>query len=93
MDSFKTLQEDTKKAEDNFKVMLENNIWHSVEELEAFVAVIKKLSAPDSGWAWARNWNCKYITLRIDMRDGGFILANDKERISLQQLEHQRPRG
>jgi hypothetical protein len=46
---------------------------------------------PDEGkpmpWSWARNWNCKYVELRFDMRDGGFVLRDDKgHRICLEQL-------
>lgn len=41
-------------------------------------------------WSWARNWDCKYINLRFDMRDGGFVLTNSKdERICLEQLKWQ----
>jgi len=41
-------------------------------------------------WSWSRNWDCKYINLRFDMRDGGFVLTNNKgERICLEQLKWQ----
>jgi hypothetical protein len=46
---------------------------------------------PDAGklkrWSWAYNSDCKYVDLRIDMRDGGFVMTNRKgERINLEQL-------
>lgn len=41
-------------------------------------------------WSWARNMDCKYVNIRIDMRDGGFVLVNQKgERISLDALKWQ----
>lgn len=41
-------------------------------------------------WSWAKNWDCKYINLRFDMRDGGFVMTNQKgERICLEQLKWQ----
>ena len=36
------------------------------------------------------DWNCKYIEIRFDMRDGGFTLRNKEgERINLEQLKWQ----
>lgn len=41
-------------------------------------------------WSWAYNHNCKYINLRIDMRDGAFTMTNNEgERINLKQLKWQ----
>lgn len=41
-------------------------------------------------WSWVKNMDCKYISLNIDMRDGGFVLKNRKgKRISLKQLQWQ----
>lgn len=57
-------------------------------------AWIKKVGDPEpeseDSWSWAYNWNCKYINLRFDMRDGGFIMTNDAgERINIEQLKWQ----
>lgn len=42
------------------------------------------------GWSWSSNSECKYISIRIDMRDGAFILLNrDGQRISFEQLQYQ----
>lgn len=81
--------------------MIVENVWHDRAEIDTFVAKIKELSVDRWGdgvqsddtnaWSWAYNWKCKYVNLRFDMRDGGFILTNDDgERISLKQLEYQR---
>lgn len=44
----------------------------------------------ENRWSWAYNHNCKYINLRIDMRDGGFTLSNDEDgRINLERLKWQ----
>lgn len=85
-----------------FTEMVNRNQWHDKSELDGFIKTIKQLATrvtdryeDDNNtlkpgmtdWSWARNWNCKYINLRIDMRDGGFILTNDKQqRINLEQL-------
>lgn len=80
--------------------LVEKNEWlTNFDELIAFI----KLATPDKTytaqgghipdktyWTWAKNNRCKYINIRIDMRDGGFVLLNrDGERISLKQLQWQ----
>ena len=80
----------------------ENNVWD--ENLDQVIAFIKAATAPDSEkfdengrykpdanrWSWARNMDCKYVNIRIDMRDGGFILIDSKgKRISLDALKFQ----
>jgi hypothetical protein len=41
-------------------------------------------------WTWAMNTGCKYIELRIDMRDGGCIIMNrEGKRINPSQLAWQ----
>jgi len=85
--------------------MVESNMWHNKSELDEFIKTIKALAVDiddmyeEDGntlkpgvedWSWAKNWDCKYINLRFDMRDGGFILTNNKgERICLEQLKWQ----
>jgi hypothetical protein len=91
-----------KPGPQEYEAMVKANVWHSREELDLFVAVIKRLSderkfTPDGNftedsnrWSWARNGRCKYVTLHIDMRDGGFVLQDrNGERISLDQLRYQ----
>lgn len=42
-------------------------------------------------WRWVRNYQCKYISIRIDMRDGGHIIMDrDGTRIDLETLLRQR---
>jgi hypothetical protein len=41
-------------------------------------------------WSWTKNSKCKYINVRIDMRDGMCILEDrDGNQISIEKLEHQ----
>lgn len=50
----------------------------------------EKKEKKDEDWCWSKNWNCKYVNIRFDMRDGGFIMTNDKgKRINLDQLKWQ----
>lgn len=70
------------------KEKIKNNIWET--NIDETIQTIKELTKPDTEWIWTYNWNCKYICLRFDMRDGAFIILNNKgERISLEQLKHQ----
>lgn len=91
-----------KKPSAEFSAMVERNEWHDRSEIDKFVEIIKRLSAEsvwdDKGgkipgkdyWSWAYNPDCKYIDLRFDMRDGGFVMRADEEgRISLDQLQYQ----
>ena len=86
-----------------FEAKVARNSWHDREEFIEFVKTIQQLSQEDIweadgntlkpgclNWSWARNWNCKYVNLRIDMRDGGFVMTNSEgERINLEQLRWQ----
>lgn len=82
-------------ADPNFAEKLKTNTWE--KNFDEVVEVIKKLSAcQDKGdfktWSWtkSRDWRCKYISLHIDMRDGGFTIRDkDGYRISLEELKFQ----
>ena len=85
---------------EEFKTMVENNLWHG--DLLETVTELLKLAVDDEkggyptnpkGWSWVKNpKDVKYVTIRIDMRDGGFvILDRNKERISLEQIKYQFP--
>jgi len=82
------------------KEKMEKNIWEN--NFYEVVSVIKELSKKhtfdkdgnyeknSNRWAWFKNSKCKYISLRIDMRDGGFIILDrDDNRISLEELKSQ----
>jgi len=61
------------------------NIWDSVD---SFYPIYQKMKNRE--WVWFKNMNCKYIDLRIDMRDGGCILHDRSgNRISFEQLAWQ----
>ena len=61
------------------------NLWDQFEE---FLAVYNKMLNED--WIWYKNMDCKYVDIRIDMRDGGCIIRNrEGKRISPEQLAWQ----
>lgn len=61
------------------------NEWDHVQQ---FFKVFDALTRGE--WTWTANSRCKYVELRIDMRDGGCIIK-DREgvRISAEQLAYQ----
>lgn len=67
--------------------------WHWETNLDEVIAWIKWASRKnDFSWTWtkSKNWACKYVDLRIDMRDGAFVICNrDGERISFEELKYQ----
>jgi len=85
----------------DFQEKVSRNVWET--NFDEVIEFIKKASdtkpwMPDGNtlkpgaisWSWARNHQCKYVGLRIDMRDGGFVILNrDGQRISFEQLKWQ----
>lgn len=80
--------------------LVEKNEWlANLDEVIGFIklASAEKVYSPKGAeipgnnyWHWFKNTQCKYVNLRIDMRDGGFVLLNrDGQRISLKQLQWQ----
>ena len=64
---------------------IEQNIWDHIDD----VLKVVKL-AQQNLWCWSRNSACKYINVRIDMRDGGCLLHDrDNKRIGVEQLAYQ----
>ena len=65
---------------------IKHNIWDNINEV--FPAIRETLE--DIEWIWPFNSKCKYITVRIDMRDGGCILKDrNGNRISIEDLVYQ----
>jgi hypothetical protein len=61
------------------------NVWDHVDD---FLKVYEAMKREE--WNWALNSRCKYVELRIDMRDGGCIIRDrDGNRIDPKELEHQ----
>lgn len=75
----------------DFKDKVENNIWERPSNLQKLIDFVKEATKERfGGWQWTRNSKCKYIDIRIDMRDGGFILLDrDRNRISFDDLKYQ----
>lgn len=54
------------------------------------VQPIGTVDKSEPSWSWARNTDCKYVSINFDMRDGAFTLLNQNgERINLDQLKWQ----
>jgi len=61
------------------------NVWDHIDDA---LEVIELARA--GRWVWMENTQCKYIELRIDMRDGGCIVKDSKgNRIDLPTLRRQ----
>lgn len=61
------------------------NLW---DHLDSFLLVYNRMKEDE--WQWYKNMDCKYVNLRIDMRDGGCIIRNGSgTRISPEQLAWQ----
>lgn len=62
------------------------NVWDHIDDA---LAVIELARAGE--WHWCENFGCKYIELRIDMRDGGCLIKDkDGNRIDPAELRKQR---
>lgn len=69
----------------DLKEKIETNTW---DHLDAFLKVYKQMK--EGKWTWVKNMDCKYVELRVDMRDGGCILMNRRgKRIDPKDLEYQ----
>jgi hypothetical protein len=68
----------------SLKAKIEQNIW---DHLDDFLKVYETMKKGE--WSWTKNIDCKYIDLRIDMRDGGCIISAKGERITPEQLAWQ----
>lgn len=76
-----------------------SNIWDNIELLERIVEIAKAAKQryeylePEEGgdrdWCWARNTQCKYLNIRVDMRDGGCIVSDSSGRIGIDALNWQ----
>lgn len=77
--------EAAKSSADEVARLRSTNIWHNFSE------VVPILKAAQAGkWQWFENTQCKYIELRIDMRDlGCLIMDRDRERITPDMLAKQ----
>lgn len=64
---------------------IKTNTWDSIDD---FIAVLEAMRADK--WKWWWNTRCKYVELRVDMRDGGCIIRDrEGKRIDPKQLAYQ----
>ena len=68
-----------------------NNAWENRPDANEVLKFIAKISDNNNHeWSWARNSKCKYVSVRFDMRDGGFVLLDrNGSRITFEQLKYQ----
>ena len=63
------------------------NTWDSIDD---FIAVLEQMRA--GKWQWYANSKCKYVELRVDMRDGGCLIKDrNGNRIDPKDLAWQVP--
>ena len=60
------------------------NIWDHLDDFLKVYEMSKK-----GEWHWFKNWECKYVDLRIDMRDGGCLISASGKRIGPDALAWQ----
>lgn len=71
-----------------YQEKIDNNRWD--RNFNEVVETIKELVKKDSEWSWTKNWDCKCVNIRIDMRDGGFVLVDQHgKRVSLDAIKWQ----
>lgn len=59
-----------------------NKEWENLDDL---VASVK--SKLEGKWSWTGNMRCKYVSIRVDMRDGKAILLDkDGKRITEEEF-------
>jgi 5-formyltetrahydrofolate cyclo-ligase len=69
--------------------MIEKNVWHSPSKLHKAVEMVERLISDDE-WQWFMNTTCKYVSFRIDMRTGFFIMLDrEGKRIMPKDLKYQ----
>ena len=78
------------KIDQAYEEKIDRNSWEDFV-FDDIIPTVKEVleKVKNREWTWTRNWDSKYIDIRIDMRDGGAILCNRAGRISLDQLKYQ----
>lgn len=76
---------EVKAARDRLKLQVERNLWDNIND---FLRVLTAMR--EKKWIWVYNSKCKYVNLRVDMRDGGALLMDrDGKRIAPEELAWQ----
>lgn len=74
----------------NLNEKIETNTWDHIDDV---LSVLDRALLPHENpdrWSWSRNTECKYLDVRIDMRDGGCIIRDRHDkRIDPKQLAWQ----
>lgn len=64
---------------------IKSNTWDNIDD---FIGVLQ--AAREGKWQWLWNTRCKYVELRVDMRDGGCIIRDRHgNRIDPKELAYQ----
>lgn len=68
------------------------NSWDSIDMLRRIIEIAENGEnySDHNHWSWVRNTSCKYLDIRVDMRDGGCIVKDGNgERIGIDALNWQ----
>lgn len=64
---------------------MENIDWVSIDEV---IKILEKMKREE--WTWMANSKCKYLNLRVDMRDGHCVIRDrNNSPITLDELNFQ----
>jgi hypothetical protein len=68
-----------------------HNIWEkNLDEVVEFIKWASKKGEHNWSWTASKNWDCKYVELRFDMRDGAFVIRDrNGKRITFDELKYQ----
>lgn len=80
------MSEDTEPEPE--KEIFAHDGWKSFKEAAEAVQ-----ECVNGDWSWMRNGDCKYVSVRVDMRDGHCIIKDRYGKvIDLDKLKHQHER-
>ena len=61
------------------------NTWYALKHIFKWILRVRK-----NDWIWARNQRCKYVTIRIDTRNGRVVIQDrDGEVMTPDELNYQ----
>ena len=67
------------------------NLWH--RKVISFLQELKP-NSDGTGWSWASNSKFKYVNIRVDTRNGNFLIFDDEHRrVSTEQVLWQYSKG
>ena len=69
---------------------IKENVWEEFKDSKEILKFLYDVIIKKEKWVWLSNSRCKYVELRMDMRNGGFILKDRHgNRITFDELKYQ----